>query len=127
MNEDPVLGELLSDTRPLVRQLLAEPLRDPGTLRADLASYAARISAVDPLSIADQPLGEALARGCAAMLARWPELDGRGRHLVQAAVLYFVLETDGDDDLESPFGFDDDLEVFNAVAKALGEPLLGLG
>ena len=127
MNEDPVLGELLSDTRPLVRRLLSEPLRDPETLCADLAAYSARIGAVDPLSIADQALGAALARGCAAMLARWPELDGRGRHLAQAALLYFVLETDGDDDLESPFGFDDDLEVFNAVAKALGEPLLGLG
>jgi hypothetical protein len=122
--EDPILGELLSDTRPVVRQLLSEPLRDPATLRDAVDAYLARVRQVDPLSVADRALGEALARRCGALLARWDELDGRGRHLVQAAALYFVLEDDGDGDLESPFGFDDDLEVFNAVAKALGEPPL---
>ncbi len=33
-----------------------------------------------------------------------------------------MLQDDGDDDLSSPFGFDDDVEVFNAVVAALGEP-----
>jgi hypothetical protein len=127
VNEDPVLGELLSDTRTQVRQLLSEPLRDPGALGGLLDAYVVEVERIDPLSLADQELGRALARRVRALLARWPALDTRGRHLVQAAVLYFVLELDGDDDLESPFGFDDDLEVFNAVAEALGEPPLGLG
>ena len=36
------------------------------------------------------------------------------------AARYFVLALDGDDDLASPFGFDDDIEVFNVVAKHVG-------
>jgi hypothetical protein len=124
VTEDAVLGELLSDTRPVVRQLLSEPLREPDALRAVLDAYAARIRQAGPLSIADRALGEALARRCDGLLARWDGLDRRGRHLAQAAVLYLVLEHDGVDDLESAFGFDDDLEVFNAVARALGEPPL---
>lgn len=46
-----------------------------------------------------------------------PEFEHRA---VQAAVRYFVLEEDGDEDMESEDGFDDDIEVMNAVANALG-------
>jgi hypothetical protein len=33
-----------------------------------------------------------------------------------------VLEDDGDSDLDSPFGFDDDREVLDAVRRALDAP-----
>jgi hypothetical protein len=45
-----------------------------------------------------------------------PEFDHRA---VQAACRYFVVEDDGDEDMESEDGFDDDVEVMNAVANAL--------
>lgn len=41
-------------------------------------------------------------------------------HAVQTACLYFVTEEDGEEDMESEEGFDDDVEVMNAVANALG-------
>jgi hypothetical protein len=33
---------------------------------------------------------------------------------------YFVMRDDGEDDLHSPIGFDDDARVVNAVLDALG-------
>ena len=38
---------------------------------------------------------------------------------IQAACRYFTSEYDGADDMESEDGFDDDIEVMNAVANAL--------
>ena len=72
---------------------------------------------------ADHHLGNQLADKALALLDR---INGDtcdvDRRLGQIAVRYFVLDDDGDDDLLSPFGFDDDVEVFNAVVHALGEP-----
>lgn len=127
MIDDPLLGRLLSDTREVVSRLLDEPLRDPEALRTDLLRYARRFRALDERSLADLRVAEALQRGCGDLLDRWPSLDPRGRRLAQVAVRYFVMEDDGDDDLDSPFGFDDDLEVYNAVAEALGAPPLAGG
>ena len=42
------------------------------------------------------------------------------RLLIQAAVRYFLIEEDGDGDLNSVLGFDDDAEVMNAVLVHLG-------
>ena len=57
-----------------------------------------------------------------ALLDRTAAEGPRARRLAQVAARYFVLQDDGDDDLSSPFGFDDDIEVFNAVVTALGQP-----
>jgi hypothetical protein len=42
------------------------------------------------------------------------------RALLRGAVDYFVMRDDGEDDLRSPIGFDDDARVVNAVLDALG-------
>jgi len=49
--------------------------------------------------------------------------DGPTEHhaAVQAACRYFSSEFDGDEDMESEEGFDDDIEVMNAVARAIGQ------
>ncbi len=122
MSEDPLLGSLLSDSRPLVRRLVAEPLLDEATLRGQLEDHAARLRALraEPRALADFDTASLLTEQARGFLARWARLDHRGRRLVQVAVRYLVLEDDGDADLESPFGFDDDREVFDAVARALG-------
>ena len=39
----------------------------------------------------------------------------------QAAVSYFVDHDDAEHDLESPHGFVDDIEVFNAVCDHVGK------
>ena len=122
MSEDPILGELLSDTRGVIRRLLAEPLDDPSVLRAELERGGARYRSLDQEQVlADLPLARAIERRCTEWLDGWAGLDPRSRKLAQVGLRYFVLEDDGDGDLTSPFGFDDDLEVVNAVSRALGQ------
>ena len=112
------LQTLLSDSRSVVAMLLAEPLCSVDVLRAQVLAYREQISAAPR---ADRTLGGQLVDGALALLERAGtspvELD---RRLAQVAVRYFVLDDDGDEDLLSPFGFDDDVEVFNAVVLRLG-------
>jgi hypothetical protein len=124
--QDPILGELLSDTRAVVARLLEEPPRSRESLTEALATAAARNRAAvrRSMSVADGGLAERLTDRCEALLGLWDGLDLRGRKLVQAAVLYFALEDDGAADLDSAFGFDDDAEVIDVVGRALGLPPL---
>lgn len=109
------VDELLSDTRAIVRELLDEALIPIDVLQRDVQAYESSIQ--DALA-ADQELGLALAARSSALLeAAKCETSHR---LAQVAVRYFVMDDDGDDDLASAFGFDDDVEVFNAVASELG-------
>jgi hypothetical protein len=48
------------------------------------------------------------------------EPEPRQHHLTQIAVSYFVLEEDAEDDNDSLIGFDDDMQVAVAAAKAMG-------
>lgn len=122
MSEDALLGALLSDARAQVRQLLDEPLLDQPTLQAALGEHVARLRlAASGASLADWQGGLELSARARSLLDRWPTLDHRGRRLVQVAVRYLVLEDDGDADLDSPFGFDDDREVLDAVQRLLGD------
>ncbi|MEQ1568089.1 MAG: hypothetical protein ABMA64_20790 [Myxococcota bacterium] len=123
MTDDGLLAELLSDTRAVVRQLLEEPVGGPEVLWAAVDAARARIAERSDPS-ADTALAEALADRCAAWLGRWGELDGGAQRLVQVAVRYFALDADGDDDWVSVFGFDDDREVLDAIARRLGEPAI---
>lgn len=106
--------ELLSDTREIVRLLLDEPLLPLELLGREIASYQHAIVAS---ASADKELGMALVAGATSLLSS--AVSESTHRLVQVAVRYFVMDDDGDDDLASPFGFDDDVEVFNAVAVAL--------
>ena len=61
-----------------------------------------------------------VAVGCQALMTRLGDNPSIGQHLaVQAAVDYFILEDDGEDD-DSIVGFDDDLEVVRVTAEVLG-------
>ncbi len=123
MSDDPVLGALLSDARLTARRLFDEPLLESDTLARQLAEYVGRVKlAAGAHSLADWHTGLELADSAHALLRRWPSLDHRGRRLVQVAIRYLVLEDDGDSDLDSPFGFDDDREVMEAIERALAGP-----
>ncbi len=120
---EALLGELLSDTRAVVLRLLEEPLSDPADLVSRLDRHEERVrSTAETLSLADWQAGVELCARARALLGRWPALDHRGRRLAQVAVRYLVLDDDGASDLASPFGFDDDREVLDAVLRAIGEP-----
>ncbi|MEZ4320121.1 MAG: hypothetical protein R3F61_21760 [Myxococcota bacterium] len=117
------LAELLSDSRSVVASLLWEPLFPLDELRRQVEAYRTLIDQAGPQ--ADHDLGTNLAdrtlRLIDTMAAGCSDLHHR---MTQVTVRYFVLDDDGDDDLMSPFGFDDDVEVFNAVVARLGLPEL---
>ncbi|MBX2799262.1 MAG: hypothetical protein KTR31_16425 [Myxococcales bacterium] len=116
----PWTKQLLSDSRLVVGALLKEPLMDVGILRSQVAGYRDQVRGLGDASVVDVPLVEALSAGMLELLADTVDDDG-ARKLAQVAARYFVLSDDGDGDLSSPFGFDDDVEVFNAVVQTLGQ------
>lgn len=119
------LQELLSDSRDVVASLLWEPLFPLESLRAQVEHHQLRIAAAGPQ--ADHELAAALVHGALRLLdAIAAGATDLQRRLAQVAVRYFVLDDDGDDDLMSPFGLDDDVEVFNAVVARIGHADLAI-
>lgn len=118
------MDELLSDSRAVVEQLLHEPLLSVDDLLAEVE--AARESIAQASPVADKELGRSLADGASALLEAVRTDTAERKHLAQVAVRYFVLDDDGDEDLASAFGLDDDVEVFNAVVRALGHDQLAI-
>jgi hypothetical protein len=123
---DPLLARLLSDSKPVVQRLLDEAPWSVERLRADLDAFDETL-ADDASTLADLDTAQALILGCHALLDAHPGATGRTLQLLHVAVRYVVIEEDGDGDLDSPFGFDDDVEVFNACAEELGATGLVIG
>jgi RimJ/RimL family protein N-acetyltransferase len=118
--EAPIAG-LPKVAREVFDALVAEPLRDVETLRAQLREYVRRIEAAAADSPAvDAALARDIARVCDGLLAGIHDaIPEHTRRQVQAAVRYFVTEQDGDSDLAIG-GLDEDAAVANAVARHLG-------
>ncbi len=102
---------------------LAEPI-DPAALpglstavQSHVASlHSAQVtSELIAIDLADQ-LGERLV----ALIGAAASFDPASRALVVGAARYFISEDDARPDAGSPTGLDDDVEVFNYVAKKLG-------
>jgi hypothetical protein len=72
----------------------------------------------------DLELARTLADGLTALIDHASGYDEEERSLVRAAVEYFVLSTDAENDVTSPIGLEDDVRVFNAVCRALGQATL---
>ena len=115
--------ELLSDTREIVGELLAEPFDDLEALAAEVVAYRARIRS-DAGGLGDRALGELLADRTIGLLDRVAAGSADERRAASVAARYFVREDDGEADLGSLFGFDDDVEVFDAVALRLAPDLV---
>jgi len=114
-----MLDELLSDTRPVVEKLLLEPARSAATLRASLDTFDAELPKAAEHPLVDEQTAMRLSIACRALLDR-VDTDPEHLRLAQVAVRYLVMDEDADSDTDSPFGFDDDVEVYNAVCGHLG-------
>lgn len=114
---DDWAGELLSDSKTVVVKLMREPLISPEELRLRTEGHLDELTRKASL-LTDVPLARAIADRLLQMLAdlKTP-VDPTHHRMIQVAVRYFELEPE--EDLASPFGLDDDLEVMNAVAEAL--------
>lgn len=101
------------------RACLGMPRRTIDELEDACGAYVERLRARD---IEFLDLGTALrvASTCRALLERLRHgADPARQAAVQAAVEYFVLENDGEND-DSIVGFDDDLRVVQLTADVLG-------
>lgn len=111
-----------ADARDLVTTLLGEDLRPLDALRKELDAHLEVIKAAQASNeYVDVSLALRLTTVSRALL---DEAESAGtddaRRLAQAAVRYFILDDDGENDLTSVHGLVDDAEVCNAVARALG-------
>lgn len=106
-------------------RLLRTPEREPDVLRRSVDRYLeAIIEAAQTRTHLDIPLARAIASSCHALIDGLLDADGVDRRRIVAAVEYFLLPRDGEDDLAYADGLDDDAMVVSAVATVLGRPEL---
>ena len=102
--------------------LCEEEPRPVAALAEEVRAYLAHVtrSAGRGATLIDLESAEELARASLALLgAMGAATPAEERRLVQAAVRYFVIEEDALGDLGSITGFDEDIEVMNAVLRHL--------
>lgn len=68
----------------------------------------------------DLDLANKLGKSCRGLLDYLKEADQEQHAAIFAAVEYFILPADGDDDLAEPDGLDDDAAVVSQVAYSVG-------
>lgn len=118
--------DLLSDAREVVIALMASPMDDFEALAAEVAAYHEHVHRAARF-VTDLHLADTLVTASLDLLQRASDASDEERRAVSVAVRYFVSPNDADDDLASPFGFDDDVEVFNAVASRFAPELVIVG
>lgn len=101
-------------------RILGNAVRSPTGLREQLPHYLQAIERAASRGGPPLAVGRAIAVDCEALLDAWDRLDEAGQRLARAAVEYFLLCRDGDDDLATPEGLDDDAAVVSAVRSHLG-------
>lgn len=121
--------ELSGEVAEIFEELLDEPPVDLEQLIEDLMEYRDELDdMMSAADLVDEDLGKSLATRLVELVERVIAEYGEEEHrLAQAAARYFIERADTDDDLDNPVGFDDDLEVFNMVARRLGYEDLVIG
>ncbi len=116
-----VLESLPDRSRAVLENLLENPQSGRENLlervRDYLASLEEQQASAERLDLKTARL---VGRKCTSLLEKASADDEDAKKLIEAAVVYFVEYDDGDHDFHSPTGFDDDLEVIDAVARELG-------
>lgn len=120
--------DLLSDTREVVLELL----RAKNDLTPDLGALAERVVAyrdqvhAKARVMTDVELADTLTDATLDLLAQAARGPSDVQRLASVAARYFVHEADPDHEsqLASPYGFDDDVEVFNAIAARIAPNLV---
>lgn len=107
-----------------VGRLAGRPGKGRETLLAELTGYTDRIdAAARRRKDLDVDLAESIRQVCVRLLDDdWAALSEDHRRLVGLACAYYLDAEDGDGDLDSVFGFDDDAELLNRVLDVIGRP-----
>jgi hypothetical protein len=119
MNTD-LTSSLPEEAQQLFDELSREPLRPAEELRAEVERYLGTYAtARERGGFLDLSQATKLAARIWRLLHAIPRLNEDDRHLVQAAVRYFVMVSDGDEDLGLG-GLGDDAAVIVAVEDHIG-------
>jgi hypothetical protein len=115
-----LLERVPAESRALVEQLLDEPLLSSVVLRGEVEAHLDLFRDAQRTNThLDIRQAEALASRCHQLLDLVDnDAPEERRQLVQVAVRYFIIEDDGDDDVQTG-GLDDDEAVVSAVVDAL--------
>ncbi len=117
--EHPIMAALPPESRASFARILETAIRSPAGLREQLPLYLRALERAAAHGGPPIAVGRAIAADCDALLDAWEQLDEAGQRLARAGVEYFLLCRDGDDDLASPEGLDDDAAVVKAVRAQL--------
>lgn len=113
-------SSLPEEAQRLFDDLSREPLCPPEELRAEVERYLRTYGTAGGRNeFPDLAQATKLVARIWRLIHAIPRLGEEDRHLVQAAVRYFVLVSDGDDDL-GPGGLGDDAAVIAAVEDHVG-------
>ncbi|MEQ1505562.1 MAG: hypothetical protein ABMB14_25235 [Myxococcota bacterium] len=115
--------ELLSDTRETVAAIAELRVTDLEDLARQVIAYRTHVQQ-NARPMTDVETSDTLADAILALLDRAADRSDDDRALAAVAARYYVYDADADDDLASPFGFDDDREVFDAVAARIAPELV---
>lgn len=114
------LGPIPPECESRVLALLAAPVAPPEKLRQRTEAHLRAFEDVfEYREFLDMAGAERLASDCAELLDRWVTLSEGDRRLAQAAIEYFVLSDDADDDFGIG-GLRTDKAVMAAVREAIG-------
>lgn len=95
----------------------------PEALRAKLDQHLAETDAAATRNeFVDLHLSRVIAGRLRDALTTWDTLDPDARRILHAAIAYYALREDAEDDIGSVLGFEDDAQVANACLRALGRP-----
>ena len=113
-----VLDDIPIEYRERFEAVSAGPLGTHGDALIAIKRYVSMVRQVAPMVTAlDPELADQLGRVCTELVGRFD--SGEQGELALAATRYFV-EEDDDDEITGVLGFDDDVQVLNAVCRVLG-------
>jgi uncharacterized membrane protein YkvA (DUF1232 family) len=108
-------------------RLLGAAAREPAVLRRSIDRYLeAIIEAAQTRTHLDTKLAAAITKSCHGLIDELPGASPENQRRIIAAVEYYLLPRDGEDDLAYVDGLDDDALVVTAVAASLGRPDLAV-
>lgn len=122
---DEVMNDIPIEYRDRFHELLQQPERTRDELRRDVVAYITMVKQVGQMvKLLDLSMAEKLCDVALSLLDRLREdAPPPSLRLVQAAIQYLVLEEE-DEEITGVLGFDDDVQVMNAVCRVVGQTAL---
>ncbi|MEZ4319559.1 MAG: hypothetical protein R3F61_18735 [Myxococcota bacterium] len=115
---DALWDEVPIEYRERFEALLKGPQSAPSVLRSELDAYVVTVRKVAGwVTSLDPDVADRIAATCTSLLDRF---EGGPHARMVSATTTFFLEEDEDDEITGVLGFDDDIQVVNAVCRVLG-------